>query len=358
MIRIAFLAFAEAHQFLHWIPAALALAARPDVEVTVLGASEAGLSLVRRFDLHGALRIEHLPTPSHRRDGLFSPPPRGLAALLHSRRLARFDAIVTSETSSSVLKLLPWFRTLMIHIKHGAGDALVGFNSKHRRFDLTLVAGEKHRRQLLAKRLRRPDQVAVGGYAKFEAIGPPERMFPDAKPVALYNPHAKAPESSWFGHGPQIVAAMERIGNWNFIVAPHVKLKRGPIVASASPNILIDRGSMRSIDMSYTQMADVYIGDASSQVYEFIARPRPCIFLNLDRIEWRAREEYSHWTLGQVIEDIHELGPALDRAAALQPGFEATQRDAFERSIERSTTPASHRQADRILEYLAVRKRR
>ena len=41
MLRIAFLAISQAHQFLHWLPAALRLAREPGVEVTVLGTSEA-----------------------------------------------------------------------------------------------------------------------------------------------------------------------------------------------------------------------------------------------------------------------------------------------------------------------------
>jgi hypothetical protein len=40
--------------------------------------------------------------------------------------------------------------------------------------------------------------------------------------------------------------------------------------------------------MTYTQTADVYIGDASNQVNEFIRTPRPYIFLNPDRIDWRS----------------------------------------------------------------------
>ena len=105
--------------------------------------------------------------------------------------------------------------------------------------------------------------------------------------------------------------------------------------------------------MSYTHAADVYIGDASSQVYEFIREPRPCIFLNLDHRPWRDNPSYAHWHLGQVIEELSELGPALDRAEALQEHYAPIQREALVHSIDESPIPASKRQAAAILDAVA-----
>jgi hypothetical protein len=107
--------------------------------------------------------------------------------------------------------------------------------------------------------------------------------------------------------------------------------------------------------MTYTQAASVYIGDASSQVYEFLRTPRPCIFVNSHRIDWRGREDYAHFRLGQVIERAEELGPALARSAELQAYFEPLQLAAMADSIEQNVIPASHRQADAILDFIAKR---
>jgi hypothetical protein len=41
-------------------------------------------------------------------------------------------------------------------------------------------------------------------------------------------------------------------------------------------NILIDTGSTRLVDMTYTLSADGYIGDVSSQIYEFSFIRAPC----------------------------------------------------------------------------------
>ena len=59
--------------------------------------------------------------------------------------------------------------------------------------------------------------------------------------------------------------------------------------------------------MTYTKAADLYIGDVSSQVCEYLFQPKPCIFLNSHHIDWKDNPYYSHWELGLVIEDVLDL---------------------------------------------------
>lgn len=349
--RIAFLAISQAHQYLHWLPAALRLAQDPGVEVTVLGSSAAGLDFIRSYDPEGRLRYQRLWAPSLRPDGLFTPPKRRLTLLLNSRTIAGYPTIVTTETTSGLLYRLPGFHSRIIHLKHGAGDREGSYNPKHAHFDLTLVNGPKDKERLIARGLATEENCIVVGYAKFELVRPSASPFASDRRIAVYNPHFDETLSSWFRHGAEIVAAMERIPNWNFVVAPHVKVRGGPAIGTSAANVIIDRGSVRSIDMSYTECAQVYLGDISSQVYEFLRRPRPCIFLNLDRIEWRGQENYVHWHLGQVIESVEQLGPALERAAKLQPQFEPAQRQMVVQSLDPRDEPASERQARAILEF-------
>jgi hypothetical protein len=243
----------------------------------------------------------------------------------------------------------------MIHLKHGAGDRSGSYNPKHAEFDLTLVNGPKDKERLIERGLVTDENCIVVGYGKFELVREkPEPLFANDGPNALYNSHFDREVGSWVRHGREVVQAMTRIPGWNFVVAPHVKVRGGPRFRSGAPNVLIDRGSTRSIDMTYTQAADVYIGDVSSQVYEFIRTPRPCIFLNLDRIDWRSNPAYAHWALGQVIESLDELPAALERAKALQPKFEKAQRAMSAISIDESDIPASQRQAQAILDFARV----
>lgn len=353
MIReIAFLAISQAHQFLHWLPAALRLAGEPNVRVTVLVSSQAGQDFIRSYDPEERLHIKRLWTPSVRSHGLFTPPSRVPVLLLNARSISRYSTIVTTETTSSLLRRLPHFRSDMIHLKHGAGDRDGGYNPKHGGFDLTLVNGPKDKQRLIERGLATHENCQVVGYGKFELIQPPtEPLFDNAQPIALYNSHFDKKVGTWARHGCEIVKAMESIGNWNFVVAPHVKARGGRRIKTDARNIIIDRGSKRSIDMTYTQAAAVYIGDASSQVYEFIRTPRPCIFLNLNRVDWASDPAYSHWRLGQVIETLDDLPAALARAQALQPRFEPIQRELSALSIDQSGELASKRQAQAILEF-------
>ena len=350
--EIAFLAISQAHQFMHWLPAALRLAGEPGVRVTVLVSSNAGQDFIRSYDPDHKLQIKRLRAPSVRRHGLFTPPPRVPVLLLNARSIGRYSTIVTTETTSSILRRLPGFKSSMIHLKHGAGDREGGYNPKHAEFDLTLVNGPKDKQRLIERGLATESNCVVVGYGKFELVRQQaDNIFADRRPIALYNPHFDKKVGTWGRHGKRIVQTMESIPGWNFVVAPHVKLRGGPAVRTDAGHIVIDRGSTRSIDMSYTQAASVYIGDASSQVYEFIRTPRACIFLNFDRIDWRADPAYAHWHLGQVIESADELPTALARAYALQPQFEPAQRQLSAASIDEADVPASERQAQAILAF-------
>ena len=352
MTTIAFLAISQAHQYLHWLPAALRLAERPGVEVTVLVSTRAGAEFIRSHDAEGRLRIKHLRVPAIRPCGLFTPPPRWLALLMNAGAIARYPTIVTTEITSSLLYRLPGFRSRMVQIKHGAGDREGGYKKRHARFDLTLVSGVKDKERLIERGLVTDKNCLVTGYGKFELIRPNrDRLFGDDRPVALYNPHFCRKVGTWVRHGPKVMKVLEALADWNVVVAPHVKLRGGPPLRSRARHVLVDRGSTRSIDMSYTQAASVYIGDASSQVYEFVRTPRPCIFLNLDRVEWRSNPAYTHWRFGQVIDTVDELPEALARAHALQPSFEPAQLAMSAASIDQGETAASHRQAEAILDF-------
>ena len=349
---IAFLAITEAHQIYHWLPAALALSRRAGVKVHVLSPSCMILDLVASYDSQGALNLIRLRRPLSSPDSLFRQPSRLLTLMLNYPSIRRFPLLVTTEISSGWLRSMPGFSSRMVQIKHGAGDRDGGYKARHAAFDMTIVAGDKDRRRLIERGLCTSNNCAVGSYAKFELQAARQRFFDNDLPVLLYNPHFDGKLSSWLNHGQAVLAALEALEHWNVIIAPHTKLAaRTPPIRTDAPHIRVDMGSRHSIDMSYTMSADVYLGDVSSQIYEFLLHPRPCIFLNLDRRDWRDDEAFAHWRLGQVIDDIRALPQALERAAGLQAGFVDAQEAAMSDSIDRSSRLASERQADIILNF-------
>lgn len=352
MQKIAFLAISEAHQVFHWLPGALKLAQSHDVEVSILSPSRSMLEFVASFDPANNLILRELRKPPFSQATLFHLPSRLAVLLLNYDRISDYRYIATTEVSSGHLRRIPGFSAKMIHLKHGAGDREGGYNPRHAAYDLTLVMGEKDRDRLISRGLATAENCKVTGYSKFELMGAPRRFFDNDNPAVLYNPHFDTTLSPWHQHAERIVKYLETIAHFNFIIAPHVKSKVSPQPNSSAPNIRIDLGSRFSIDMTYANSADIYLGDISSQVYEFILRPRPCLFTNFSHLQWRDREQFSHWNMGQVVENLEQLGEALAKAAAIQPRFEQIQQERFALSASIGTRPASERQAEAIANFM------
>ncbi|MCA1652619.1 MAG: hypothetical protein ABR588_11200 [Sphingomicrobium sp.] len=302
-------------------------------------------------------------------------PLRRAALLFDSRKLLDgFDAIIVPETTTALLRTHFWVkRPALIYLPHGAGDRAVGFRAVTSAFDLVLLAGEKVRDRMLEAKIIRADGHAIVGYPKFDTVDLTSKpaLFPDGKPVVLYNPHFDPRLSSWWQAGVAVLDWFAGQDRYNLVFAPHVMLFRKQLHASVEhrqlrlrrsipkrfrglANLLIDPGSTRSVDMSYTLGADIYLGDASSQVYEFLVRPRPCIFLNPGRLAWRGDPNFAHWNLGQVIESVEELPGALERAPLLQAAYEPLQRQAFAATFSLTGTSSSVRAAQAILDWISA----
>ncbi|NPA94344.1 MAG: hypothetical protein GXO58_02815 [Thermodesulfobacteria bacterium] len=281
------------------------------------------------------------------------------------------DALVAPERNCMQLKTrFGLDRLTMIHCRHGAGDRAGGFDKRLGMFDFILLPGKKIEDRLNSLGWLRKGHYAVVGYPKFEVIlklnqgKAPPRFFSNDNPVAVYNPHFDQRVASWNQMGLDVLELFkQRRDSFNLIFAPHVVLFRRRFRHRAKnvpreyynlPNFLIDLGSERSADMTYTLNSNIYIGDVSSQVYEFILKPRPCIFLNSHGIKWENDPAYFHWTLGQVVTSAKELDMALDKAFDLQRHFEPLQKKAFEYTFytEPGST-AAQRGARAIAEFLS-----
>ncbi|ATW04205.1 hypothetical protein CHN51_12190 [Sphingorhabdus sp. YGSMI21] len=119
----------------------------------------------------------------------------------------------------------------------------------------------------------------------------------------------------------------------------------------STDSILIDTCSDRLLDNSYTVAADIYIGDVSSQVYEFTARPRPCVFLNFNKIDWRDNPNYLFWQMGEVIEDPAEIFAAVARARDLHPQYIEIQKKLTSDALGDDIRDGAEYAADAIVDY-------
>lgn len=367
--QVGFLYIAQAHQVLHSISVAVELArTRPDIDVHVLATHEDGLSYARSIvtALGGAPLTWTLLGPGWLRDAhkLGQAPLKLPMLAANAWRLRRFDMLVAPERTTTALRWLGPSRQKLVYTQHGAGDREGPFEKRLGLFDLVFAAGAKQRDRMVDEGLVAPEACAVVGYPKFDVVDalprPTPPPFAHDRPMVLYNPHFAPRISSWPRWGPDVLAAFADQQDYNLIFAPHVRLFEGLAAAHipdlapylGHPSIHIDLGSRAAIDMTYTTLADVYLGDVSSQVYEFIRRPRPCLFLNANDVQWAGEESYRHWRFGPVIDTVDNLMAEVGAAQRTLPSYEREQIESFAYTFDTTGEPASRRAAEAIMALL------
>ena len=275
-----------------------------------------------------------------------APVRRVMRLRHHAARINAARVVVSAERTCLSIRE-GHGKARFAYVPHGAGDRMVSYHPEKGGFDRILVSGHKTAREMVARGVAPAERLRVIGYPKFDTIdlSHSKKLFENDNPVLVYNPHFDPLLSSWYDHGPALLDwfASDAGQGYNLIFAPHIMLfakklhisleyrtaRLRPDIAprwKAAPNILIDTGSTALVDMTYTLAAHAYIGDVSSQVYEFLVRPRPLLFLDAFSHDPRSREgAYPAWQAGDVARDAAGL-------AALIPG--AWQRHETHRPVQ------------------------
>lgn len=344
--EIVFLFIGGAHQVFHLAPVAAELGRLlPRSPVVCLAADRAiEAELLRVRDLMDApgLGIELVRAPLWGRlraalKGKKSSLKRPLLKSL-SRRLGRAAAVVTPERTSAALRKMGLGETLMIHFRHGAGDRAPESESRLAAFDIVAVPGEKDLRRAVEKGYP-ADRLRLCGYVKLDfcrrMARQLPRLFDNGNTTVLFNPHFEAERSS-LPLSEQVIQRFREHSTYNLIFAPHIRVSENMDAAErarwqrlAVPGrVIVDLDSSHLIDMTYTLSADVYLGDLSSQLYEFLIQPRPVAFINAHGVDWRNDRRYVGWMLGEVAEELDDVVAAVDRAIARHPAMIGKQRAA------------------------------
>jgi hypothetical protein len=313
--HVAFLFIGGAHHVFHTMPVACALSMRAGVEVTAFAADAETKGTIEGVltDHPGAkVHVERLKRYALI-DKLGRPSLTKLPTLWRNRRrLAAFDALVVAECTSIALRRMGVRRSRFICLPHGAGDRAISFEPRFRQFDKVLVAGAKTRRRMVESGVS-AERVVEVGYPKAEYLArrsrQPLAFFDNDWPCILYNPHFR-PQLSSLDQAFEIVRAIGAVPACNLIVAPHIRVFEGASEADRQRwralevpgKVMVDTGSTAMIDMSHVAAADLYVGDVSSQVYEYLLLGiRPCLFLNAHDVAWQSDPDYAFWQLGDVV---------------------------------------------------------
>ncbi|MEZ5656363.1 MAG: hypothetical protein R3E04_10880 [Sphingobium sp.] len=378
-MRVAFLFnHDQIHQVAHSLPIAMALANGGFAgEIIVATTNERMATEVRR--VAGGLLDTHIRHVELSLSSRSKRLARFLGGILPAAKLLVYrdnldffrslDLLVVAEKTSLLLKSHYGLHDLkIVHTRHGAGDRAIGFDKASAGFDHVLCSGPKIKDRLITEARVDPARISIVGYPKFDLI---ERPVPvhrlhQSRPTVLYNPHVSPHLSSWYRHGWEVIDVFRDNDEYELVFAPHVMLFERRFVVTIDKltidragtiphdflrgdNIHIDLGSRFSTNMRYTLASDIYLGDASSQIYEFLIQPRPCIFINSHGHDWRGNPNFRHWDAGEVISNPDELPGALGRAAELhETQFRAIQEQMFAESFDLQDTPSSTRAAEVI----------
>lgn len=368
--RFGFIFLDEIHHINHFVSIAVALSYDHQVSIITYPADHQYLKEKLKSLRGEKVNLRQLKTHPFRRFTDFLKkrlmPRKGFwMKYNHRHLLGEYDALVfTDYIHHKLLK----YRTensspKFIKLPHGPVGRAYDYKAELNDFDLHIIFGNYHYQQLSNKDLL-GKRTEIAGYFKNDALSTqvtPE-LFPDHKSVVVYNPHFDKEFTSWHSMGVDILEYFKNQDAFNLIFAPHINLFNKTGVESDEsilkpyqnlPNIHIDLGSVASVDMVYTKMADIYLGDVSSQAIEFVIQPRPCIFINSHQVDYKGNNDYHFWQNGQVVDSIECLNTALQIAEDTFKTFESVQRDSTEKDFKTDeNSTATERAVIYILELM------
>ncbi|RKY28316.1 MAG: hypothetical protein DRP61_02120, partial [Candidatus Omnitrophota bacterium] len=218
-------------------------------------------------------------------------------------RMHKPCAVVVTDYYDNVFRQL-LLETYWVYVPHGLANRGFAFEPHIREYNLVILPGKRDL-EGMQKRLGFLNNCEIGGYSKFDyfhyhSLEPPQ-LFPEKRPVILYNPHFEEKESSFFDKGLDLLRALSETNKYNIIFMPHPDLVRKyPKLVNKSLElsnvVLISRPK---INLEYMALADLYITDVSSSAFEFLYFNRPIIYFNTKKVP---KDRYPSWRFGKVVE--------------------------------------------------------
>ena len=368
----------QIHQIAHSLPIALAMADLGHQVVVAASNDAIEAEIARLAGAEGLARLSVVRLDVRRTTSRLAE--RMLGSVVPARKLVLYrdnleffrslDVLVVTERTSLLLKQRYGLASLKIVLAdHGAGDRAIGFGASAAAFDHILAAGAKIRDRFIAEADVDPANITITGYAKFDTTGGKRPRLPmqsNGRPTVLYNPHLSPHLSSWYKMGRAVMDHFAASQRYNLIFAPHIMLFQRRVVVTidrlsidrpgqidprwlSAPHIHVDTSSPALTDMTYTRAADIYLGDVSSQVYEFLSEPRPCLFLNAHNTDYLGNRNYAHWQAGPVLNALDDLDARIDHAlASHQATYRPVQEQLFGYTFDLTEEPSGARAARAI----------
>jgi hypothetical protein len=246
-------------------------------------------------------------------------------------------AVVVTDYFDNVFRQL-LLKTYWVYLPHGLINREFGSNPHIHDYDLVILPSDRDYQEM-EKRIGRLKNTVVAGYAKldyfhYHQLSKP-KLFKETKPIVIYNPHFDEQLSSFYDQGQELLKALSATGKYNVIFMPHPDLaSKYPALVNLARQltkvIVVDRPS---INLDYFSVADLYITDVSSSVFEWLYFHKPALFFNTKKADWRHSQYYPSWILGAVAEDIPVLLAAVGQALQHPEEYQEQREEVFNRSF-------------------------
>ena len=253
----------------------------------------------------------------------------------------------------------------LFYLYHGIGTRSYGFENSLNEYDFIFIPGKYHYKRLQMEAKINKKKLSIVGHPKFEwqdmMNDNIKSFFKNNNPTFYYNPHWDLSLSSYEKWGKKIIQYFLNNKRYNLIFAPHPLIKNYSsrnkinvnVEIAKSNNIIIDFYSDNSIDGSYLNAADVYIGDVSSMVTDFIFKEnKSCIFINSYDIDWRNDKSFNFWNCGKVIDEFEELDSAI--TSSLNQNKYINNQQVYIRKMIHNASSSSKLIADNIYKNIKI----
>ncbi len=331
--KVVFLYFYGLHQLYHSAMTAMELGTiNDDIEVFCLSCNKehtAALNEIKGFYPATKTKIIEIKQPfRYKYFNVKKKTYPSVNAMVRRAKNLLMEAdliLTTSHGTPGMFRKFSITKPQIMYQYHGVGDRRYGFDPVFKKFDFMLLPGRYHQNRLVEEKIIDKERTEIVGWPKLdyiEQLNVP-KFFNNNNQTILYTPHWEVALTSYNIYARFILDYFNKRKDLNLIFAPHLLIKHWHFAYKYnidylhynSDNILVDFASIYGTNGSYLKYADVYMGDVSSMVFEFIAiKPRPCLFLNAHKVDWRGNVDYRFWDYGNVVENFDEFDQKLNNS--------------------------------------------
>ncbi len=251
----------------------------------------------------------------------------------------------------------------VIFTRHGANIGDNEYDKGLTEYDCVFITSKKMYVQLMELSiLKNLKSYLMIDYCKFDYLfknpGLKVNLFDNNLPVILYNPHFQNHRSSFYKDGEKIVNAILKSNKYNIILSPHPLInkwhffKRIKLHFPKSDKLIKDWSSIHQVNFDYMRKADIYLGDTSSSIYEWLYFNKPMILYDSHNVDWKNIPFYKFWNWGYVVNNPEDLMDRLDRSMNGSDPFKKVRLETKNYIFGDIDGKASYRSALKLYNYL------